>query len=272
MLERYAPPPQKSHVIRFQYDQRLTAQITLVRGLWLQGYADQASVLVEQMIAEGLALEHTLTLAHILSDAACFIALWAGDLALASRYTEMLREHTILHALDVWRTYADAFEGEILIRRGNALDGIVLLERAIRSLEAAGFVLYNTAFKGALAEGLMARGRYDEADAIVSSALTHCHRSGEAWCLPELIRVRALCLAVRKRKEAAVGIMHDGLQIARSQGALAWELRLTLALVDIDKSSGAKDTLRDVLNRITEGFRTLDYRDAIAKGGSAAST
>ena len=66
MLERYAPPPQRSHVIRFQYDQRLIAQITLVRGLWLQGYADQALALVEQMIAEGLALEHTLTLAHIL--------------------------------------------------------------------------------------------------------------------------------------------------------------------------------------------------------------
>src|SRR6266851_457973 len=82
MLERYAPPPQRSHVIRFQYDQRLVAQITLVRGLWLQGHADQALVLVEQMITEGLALEHILTLAHILSDAACFIALWAGDLPL----------------------------------------------------------------------------------------------------------------------------------------------------------------------------------------------
>ena len=114
------------------------------------------------------------------------------------------------------------------------------------------FVLYNTALKGALAEGLMARGRYDEADAIVSSALTHCHRSGEAWCLPELMRVRALCLAVRKRKDEAAGIMHDGVQIARSQGALAWELRLISALVDIDKSGGAKDSLRDVLNRITE--------------------
>jgi hypothetical protein len=80
MLERYAPRAQRSHLSRFQYDQRLTAQITLARGHWLQGYADQAVDLVEKMIADGLALEHTLTLAHVLSDAACFIALWAGDL------------------------------------------------------------------------------------------------------------------------------------------------------------------------------------------------
>jgi hypothetical protein len=99
------------------------------------------------MIAEGLALDHTLTLAHILSDAACFIALWAGDLALAARYTKMLREHTTLHALDVWHTYADAFEGEILIRQGNAIEGIALVGRAIRSLETTGFVLYNAAFE-----------------------------------------------------------------------------------------------------------------------------
>jgi hypothetical protein len=78
----------------------------------------------------------------------------------------MLREHATLHALDVWRVYAGAFEGEILIRQENAVDGIVQLRRTIRLLEAAGFVLYNAAFEGVLAEGLMACRRYDEADAI----------------------------------------------------------------------------------------------------------
>ncbi len=267
MLERYAPPPQRSHLIRFQYDQRLVAQITLVRGLWLQGHADQALVLVEQMIAEGLALEHILTLAHILSDAACFIALWAGDLPLAARYTKMLREQTTLHALDVWHTYADAFEGEILIRQENAPDGIVALQRTIRSLEAAGFVLYNAAFEGVLAEGLMACGRHDEADTIVSSALARCQASGEAWCVPELIRVRALSLAMRKRTEEAIGLVVEGLEIARSQGALSWELKLASTLVGIDDRDSARDMLCEILNRTTEGFGTRDYRNAVDRLG-----
>jgi predicted ATPase/DNA-binding winged helix-turn-helix (wHTH) protein len=267
MLKRYAPPPQRSHLIRFQYDQRLTAQVTLVRGLWLQGHADQALALVEQMIAEGLALEHTLTLAHILSDAACFIALWAGDLPLAARYTKMLREHTMLHALDVWRTYADAFEGEILIRQENALEAIVPLRRAIGSLEAAGFVLYNAAFEGVLAEGLMACGRHDEADTIVSSALARCQRSGAAWCVPELMRVRALSLAACKRMDEAIGLVVDGLELAYSQGALAWELKLASTLVGIDDRDSAGDRLREILNRTSEGFGTRDYRDAVAALG-----
>jgi predicted ATPase/DNA-binding winged helix-turn-helix (wHTH) protein len=267
MLERYAPPPQRSHVSRFQYDQRLVAQVTLVRGLWLQGHADQASVLVEQMIAEGIALEHTLTLAHILSDAACFIALWAGDLPLAERYTKMLREHTALHALDVWHTYADAFEGEILIRQENVADGIASLQRTIRSLEAAGFVLYNAAFEGVLAEGLIACKRNDEADAIVANTIARCQASGAAWCLPELMRVRALSLAKREKTQDAIRLAIDGLEIARSQGALAWELKLALALVDIDDGDSARDRLREVVNRTSEGFGTRDCRDAVARLG-----
>jgi hypothetical protein len=221
--------------------------------------------LVERMIAEGVALEHTLTLAHILSDAACFVALWAGDLPLAARYTKMLRKHTTLHALDVWRTYADAFEGEILIRQGNALGGIVRLHRAIRSLEAAGFVLYNTAFEGALAQGLLACGRHDEADAIVSSALTRCKGLGEAWCVPELMRVRALSRAARKETEEAIGLLLDGLEVARSQGALAWELRLATALVGIDGGQSSRDRLREILSCTSEGYGTRDYRDAVAR-------
>jgi hypothetical protein len=91
MLERYDPPPLRSHLIRFQYDQRLTAQITLARDLWLEGEGDQALALIAEMVADAQALDHTLTLAHVLSDGACFIALWSGDLALAERYTDLLR-------------------------------------------------------------------------------------------------------------------------------------------------------------------------------------
>jgi predicted ATPase/DNA-binding winged helix-turn-helix (wHTH) protein len=267
MLELYTAPLQRSHLVRFQYDQKLTAQIILARGLWLQGYADQALALVEEMIAEGLALDHTLTLAHTLSDAACFIALWAGDMALAARYTQMLRAHTTLHALDVWRTYADAFEGEILIRQGRAPEGIGPVKHAIRTLKAAGFVLYNTAFECVLAEGLLACGQSSDAHEIVAGAIGRCHGSGEAWCLPELLRIRALALAASDRLPEAVDVLEHGLGIAHAQAALAWELRLASALVGIEDSVRARDILRNVLGRVQEGFGTNDYLCAVARAG-----
>lgn len=55
--------------------------------------------------------------------------------------------------------------------------------------------------------------------------------------MPELMRVRALRLAMRKKTEEAIGLLADGIEIARSQGALTWELKLASTLVGIDVGS-----------------------------------
>jgi predicted ATPase/DNA-binding winged helix-turn-helix (wHTH) protein len=262
MLELYEP--QQSHLVRFQYDQRLTAQITLARDLWLLGYADRALALVEQMVAEAQALEHNPTLSYVLFEAACFIALWVGDMALAARYTDM---HRKLHEFDMWRGYSDAFEGEILIRQGRATEGVGLIGQAIRSLRAGGFHLYLGVFEGVLAEGLLASGQISDAQTTVDDAIGRCRAAGEAWCLAELTRIRALALAGASRLTEALDALADGLEIARAQGALAWELRLATTLAEIENSVGAREALRGVLDRIPEGYGTVDYLRAAARLG-----
>jgi len=264
MLELYEPRP--SHLVRFQYDQRLTAQITLARDLWLQGYADRALALVEQMIADAQALDHTLTLGAVVCDAACFIALWVGDMALAARYTDMLKAHTS-PAYRGWHSLGDAFEGEILIRQGRAEEGVGRLEHAIQSLRAGPFCIYNAAIEGVLAEGLLACGQIGDARETVEGAIGRCRASGEAWCLAELMRIRAMALAGASRLTEAVDVLADGLEIARAQGALAWELRLASTLAEIEDSVGARDTLRGVLDHFQEGFGTNDYLRAVARLG-----
>jgi predicted ATPase len=185
MLELYETRP--SHLVRFQYDQRLTAQITLARDLWLQGCADQALALVERMVADAQALDHTLTLGAVVCDAACFIALWVGDLALAARYTAMLKAHTSPEYRG-WHSLSDACEGEILIRQGHAEQGVGRLERALHSLRSGPFCLYEAAIEGVLAEGLLACGQINRAREVVEDAIDRCRVSGEAWCLAELMR------------------------------------------------------------------------------------
>jgi predicted ATPase/DNA-binding winged helix-turn-helix (wHTH) protein len=261
MLELYEPRP--SHLVRFQYDQRLTAQITRARDLWLQGCADQALAGVEQMIAEAQALDQTLTLGAVVCDAACFVALWVGDMALAARYTNMLRAGTAPEYRG-WHGLSDAFEGEILVRQGRAEAGIARLQCAIQSLRAGPFCLYNTAIEGVLAEGLLANGQVGDALETVEAAIGRCRTSGEAWCLAELMRIQALALAAAGQTTGAVDALTDGLAIARSQGALAWELRLASTRVGIEDGGVARDALRDVLSRVREGSGTRDYLIAAA--------
>ena len=58
MLSGYVSPGDGSDIIRFQFEQRVTARITLARVMWLQGFADQALRVVESNIEEALAIGH----------------------------------------------------------------------------------------------------------------------------------------------------------------------------------------------------------------------
>jgi predicted ATPase len=135
---------------------------------------------------------------------------------------------------------------------------------AIRWLRAGGYHLYLPTYEGVLAEGLLACGRVSDARETVEAAIDRCSASGEGWCLAELMRVRAVALAAANLATEAVEVLAHGLGIARAQGALAWELRLASTLAEIEGSAATRETLRGVLDRVTEGFGTKDYLRAAA--------
>ena len=83
-----------------------------------------------------------------------------------------------------------------------------------------------------------------------------------AWCVPELMRVRAMSLAAQEKPAEAGKLLISALEIARSQGALAWELTLASTLAGIDNNDGAREKLREIVNRISEGLGTRNYREA----------
>ena len=265
MLDRYVAPRNRSHTARFQYDQTILARITLARSLWLKGLPDQALRETERNIDEALALGHVLTLSNALSDGACPVALLAGDMVLADRYTAMLHRYTRDHALDVWHTYADAFRGQILIRTGDLTRGTDTLRTALDKLEGSGFVLFRTQFLAALAEALATEGRRGEALSVVDRALGLCAATGEGWFLPELHRLKGemiLEAGEAGSESAAVVQFEQAMGLAREQGALPWEIRAATSLAWLRLAQGrpqdAADLLVPVRERFTEGFETPD--------------
>jgi predicted ATPase/DNA-binding winged helix-turn-helix (wHTH) protein len=265
VLGRYVAPVRRSHAVRFQFDQRATARNTLARVLWLQGLPDRAMREVEGNVEDALSMGHALTLCNTLARAACPVGLLAGDLAAAGRFAAMLRRSTTEHALDVWHAYADCYEGELLVRRGDPGAGLRLLQPAIDELRRVGFAQYLTAFLGALARGLAGTGRADEALAAVEEALERCARTGEGWCLAELQRLRGEALAALGAPgadSAAEAAFQEALRTARGQGALSWELRSATSLAGLWRGQGrhreARDLLAPVRARFEEGSGTAD--------------
>jgi predicted ATPase/DNA-binding winged helix-turn-helix (wHTH) protein len=272
MLGRYVTPVHRAHTVRFQFDQRVTARITLARVLWLQGFADAALREVGDNVEHALSTSHTLSLCNALAQAACPVALLAGDLAAAERYAAMLRGRTAAHALDVWRAYADGFEGELLVRRGDPDAGLPLLRAAVDQLRRAGFVQCLTAFLAALALGVADAGRQvEEGLAAVEEGLARCERTGERWCLPELRRIKAEVLLKQGAPDAvraAEALLLQSLRTAREQGALSWELRTATSLAGLWRAQGrgrdARDLLAPVYGRFVEGFAMTDLLRAAA--------
>jgi predicted ATPase/DNA-binding winged helix-turn-helix (wHTH) protein len=265
MLARYVAPLNRSHIVRFQFDQRVTARITLARVLWLQGLPDQAMRCVESTIEHARSIDHVLSLCNALAQAACPVALLAGDLAAADRFTAMLLEHTRTHALDLWDAYGRLFRGELLVGRGEVDGGLRLIRGAVGELGDARFNQYRTAFLSTLAQGLAAAGQLGEASAAIEEALAQSERAGERWCVAELLRIRGE-LAVRQGRSAGEQDVRSSLETAHAQGALSWELRTATSLARLQRSrdhiAEARHLLAAVYSRFTEGFGTADLRAA----------
>ncbi|NMJ41079.1 hypothetical protein GWK16_07500 [Roseomonas sp. JC162] len=263
MIERYVAPSRRSHVVRYQFDQLVTARITRARILWLQGFPDQALQEVEASVARAISLSHTLSLCNVLAQAACPIALLAGDHAAAARHLALLRRHTGAQALDVWRAYADGFEGEFLARTGRPETGLPLLRDAVEELRRAHFTQYLTAFLAALGDCLIAQGQAEDGLAVIEEALARCEATGERWCLPELLRLKGEALIALARPDAGA-LFEASLALAREQGVPAWELRAATSgarlLAARRRGAEAHGLLAPVLGRFTEGFGTADLR------------
>ena len=143
------------------FDQHAMAQCFLARILWLQGLPDQAMRRVKDIVDGALAGNDVLSLCQVLVQGACPVALFVGDLAIANRYVTMLLDHSARQALGFWQAYGHAFQGVLVIKRGDVADGLALLSAALGEFRQIQFGVLYGLFLSEFAEALMRRGRED---------------------------------------------------------------------------------------------------------------
>ncbi len=268
MLAGYTVPVTGARIIRFVFDQRLTARSFLARILWLRGLPDQAMRTVRMVIDDATDSRDALSLCQALVQAACPLALLTGDLHEAERFVTLLHDQATRHGFDFWQTWARGFRGLLLVRRGETKAGQRLLEAAIGELRGIEFGVHYTAFLAGQAEGLARAGDTDRAMAAIDEALARSERNGERWCVADLLRIRGELDLAHGATAAAETRFTEALDWARRQGALAWELRVAIRLARLWHATGraaeARALLADTHGRFTEGFGTEDLMAARA--------
>ena len=270
-LSRLSDLSPKPQVIRFRFDLRVSAHYFQARILWLLGLSDQAMHVMEQNIEEGRASGHALTFCSVLGQAACPIAFLAGDYDAAERYVAMLIEHTERHPIRLWNLWARAFRALVMARRSGVAEGMPVLRKALEVAGEARFLPRFLLPLGELAACLGEAGEVGPGLAAVDDALARCQARDERWYEAELLRIKGeLLLHSGEHRSVAAAEQHfDGaLDVARSQGALFWELRTAMSLARLrmseDRHGDAHLIVTSAYGKFTEGFATADLRAAKA--------
>jgi predicted ATPase len=92
----------------------------------------------------------------------------------------------------------------------------------------------------------------------------------ERWCEAEVNRIAGEIALLSPEPDVAKAEAHFGraIAVAREQQAKSWELRAAMSMARLWRDQGNRDEARDLLAPVygwfTEGFDTLDLKEAKA--------
>lgn len=253
----------------FGYSHRVRAMVALARALWLRGYAERAVATAWQAIEEAAGLGHPVTICISLIYATS-VFLWTGNWSVAGDLISRLADHSDRHSLGPYSAVAIGLKGELLVRRGDPGAGIDLLQGCLEILNADRHQILSSALTSALAEGLAALGKLNEAIERIDEVIKLAENDQDGFDEPEVLRIRANLLASMPRPDLAQAErnLQQSWAYARRQSALGWELRTATTLAHVWANQGRRDEARTALGRVysrfTEGFDTSDLKTARA--------
>jgi hypothetical protein len=217
----------------------------LARIAWLRGCPQQASVLVRESI-EHAARDSAFSLCQVLAIAAIPIALWSGDDASAAAMTATLDQQASRVSLPFWRSWATAYRALLRVRAGIDIEPPRL--SGAQQLET--FATFS-------------------AELLEPVTLQRAENGDAGWCRPELFRAQGewlLAQGAPGAAKAAEGLFNSALELAREQGALAWELRAAISLTRLSQRRGQPGIggglLAGVMQQFREGAATADLVEA----------
>jgi predicted ATPase len=127
-----------------------------------------------------------------------------------------------------------------------------------------------------LARAYAELGQAEEARRYVGETITMVETTKQRWFEVEVNRVAGEIALMSPEPDAtkAEAYFERALAIGRQQQAKSWELRATMSMARLWRDQGKRDAARDLLAPVygwfTEGFDTLDLKEAKSLLGELA--
>jgi tetratricopeptide (TPR) repeat protein len=235
-------------------------------GLICCGKLDQARSRRDAMLTEARRRSRVYALAHALWWT-CHLD-WCArlDTAALLKHADELLGLSAERGFVTYQTLALVARGWALTASGERDEGLQLLRSGLTNYQSTGNIVFTPMIQTMLADAERMAGQPQLGLTHATEAVRLAEAIEEKWCHAETLRLRGELLICSADSEGAETSYSEALALARAQKAKLWELRAATSLArlwrDQNKRTQAHDLLAPVYGWFTEGFDTLDLKDA----------
>ncbi len=265
----YDTDKHRSLAARFGYDPRAAALVFRSLALWILGYPASAVADSDRALSDAREAGQVAALMYVLGFISPLNPLTGNYAAAAAQDQELL---TLAEAkgASFWVAFATTFQGCVLASTGKAADAVQLITSGLASLLATGTTFWLPFYLPFLAKAYAQLGKSDDALRCIAEAMQSVQTTKETMFEAEVYRMAGEIEQMSLEPDAArvEGYFNGALAVARKQQAKSWELRAAMSMARLWRDQGkrqqAYDLLAPVYGWFTEGFDTLDLKEAKA--------
>src|SRR5450755_1420742 len=257
----------RHHALAFTFsghDPGVCAHGNRAISMALLGFPQQAMKLGAEAITLARSLAHPYSLALAMWHCAIVFQVGRQRQGCRDLATELL-EVSQEHDFPMMRGAGMFFSGWAAAEGGELEPGIALMEDGLALFSAVRQVT-RPYMLAVLSSAKADLGKPDEGFELLEEALASIEVSGERWWLAELHRLRGRLLAARGQHDKGEACFRQAIEVSSEQRARMLELRAATSLArlwsDRGKNAEARDLLAPIYGWFTEGFETLDLKEA----------
>ena len=272
-IQLYTPAEHRSvtrHRLVTRYDVEAVVGLSFrAMDLWLLGYPEAALLDVDRALKDARKFGQALSLMISLSITGVTSILGGYDEAAYAQADELIALAQKKGAA-MWRAVGLAEKGCSIAVTGKASDAVGMITSGIAAWQLTGTSGWMPFFLVRLAEVHAKLQQFQDARRSIAEAVTAMETSKELWCEAEVNRVAGEIALLSPEREVskARAYFDRALTVARAQQAKSWELRVAMSMARLWRDQGKRDAARDLLAPVygwfTEGFDTLDLKEAKA--------
>jgi predicted ATPase len=266
----YDPVEHRMLATRFGHDTGVAILSYRSWTLWFLGYPEAALRDADTAVEAARDTGQAASLMFALYMTAFFHVLCGNYAVATARARELFALAKEKDAL-MWKASAMMHEGcALAAATTKAAAAIEMLTSGIVGYRSTGATLSITAFLSHLARAYGDNGQFDNAWRCIGEAVTVIENAKERWYEAEVHRTAGEVALKSPKRDAAKAEAHfeRALAVARQQQAKSWELRAAMSMARLWRDQGKRDEARELLAPVygwfTEGFDTLDLKEAKA--------